>query len=233
MNCQFYEALAACLADPQILFLNYGFAGAEAQEADWIHEEDRRHRHHLNLVRRVMEAANLKRKAALEIGCGRGGNCYYLSRNADAERVVGLDLCPANVRLARRAVAGWDVQFLAADAQQLPFAEARFDVVLNLESSHCYPDLAAFFAEVRRVLKPGGRFFYADLWPVPVIAADWFARERALAQIPLRLLSEEDISEQVFQALKSADGLPQVFYGLSRAHRSPLYRRIAEIGGAV
>jgi ubiquinone/menaquinone biosynthesis C-methylase UbiE len=49
------------------------------------------------------------------------------------------------------------------DAQRLPFADASFDVVLNVEASHCYPDFPGFLDEVARVLKPGGRFGHADL----------------------------------------------------------------------
>merc|ERR1719335_1617700 len=53
----------------------------------------------------------------------------------------------------------------------LPFADGSMDVVLCIESSHCFADFERFLAEVRRVLRPGGRFSLADL--------RW--RERSLA----------------------------------------------------
>ena len=47
-----------------------------------------------------------------------------------------------------------------------PFADGSFDVVTNIESSHTYPNLRAFYAEVHRVLISGGEFLYTDLLPV-------------------------------------------------------------------
>jgi ubiquinone/menaquinone biosynthesis C-methylase UbiE len=44
----------------------------------------------------------------------------------------------------------------------LPFSDASFDVVINVEASHCYPYFPGFLKEVARVLKPGGSLLYAD-----------------------------------------------------------------------
>jgi SAM-dependent methyltransferase len=48
----------------------------------------------------------------------------------------------------------------------LPFGDASFDVVTNIESSHSYPNINTFYAEVFRVLTPGGYFLYTDVLPV-------------------------------------------------------------------
>ena len=45
----------------------------------------------------------------------------------------------------------------------MPFPNSSFDAVVNIESSHCYESMDTFLAEVCRVLRPGGRFFFADL----------------------------------------------------------------------
>jgi ubiquinone/menaquinone biosynthesis C-methylase UbiE len=55
------------------------------------------------------------------------------------------------------------MDFVHGDAQSLPFADESFDVVINIEASHGYPDFPRFLAEVARVLRPGGRFLYADV----------------------------------------------------------------------
>jgi phthiocerol/phenolphthiocerol synthesis type-I polyketide synthase E len=54
------------------------------------------------------------------------------------------------------------VRFDVGDAEKLPFDTEQFDVVTNVESSSHYPNLLEFYAEVFRVLVPGGFFLYAD-----------------------------------------------------------------------
>jgi len=56
-----------------------------------------------------------------------------------------------------------NVSYLQADAENLPFENESYDVVLNVESSHCYGDMQQFVHEVYRILKPGGYFSWADL----------------------------------------------------------------------
>jgi ubiquinone/menaquinone biosynthesis C-methylase UbiE len=52
--------------------------------------------------------------------------------------------------------------FVQGDAENLPFPDASFDIVVNVESSHTYPHFDRFAAEVRRVLRQGGRFVITD-----------------------------------------------------------------------
>jgi SAM-dependent methyltransferase len=222
---ELYPSLAEKLPDPGLLFLNYGFVVSGETES-WVHVSDARYRYHLSLVRHVLREVDLCGKAVLEVGCGRGGNCYYLSRYTQAARVVGLDRCLPNVALACRNPKLGGVQFLAGDAQQLPFADASFDVVLNLESAHCYSDFPAFLAESTRVLVQGGTFCFADLWDLEVIPVDWQARERAVANSALKIVSREDISEQVFQALSRPDGVCQELRQLARPESRELVERV-------
>ena len=78
--------------------------------------------------------------------------------------VVGLEYSRSCVALCRRAHAHPRLAFVRGDAAVLPFADGAFDVVTNIESSHCYPAPWLFFAEVWRVLRPGGRFCYTDVF---------------------------------------------------------------------
>jgi ubiquinone/menaquinone biosynthesis C-methylase UbiE len=145
-------------------------------------------------------------KTALEVGSGRGGNCYYLSKYTKTESIFGIDRCQGNLRFCRAVHQLPNVTFVNGDAEQLPFRDQTFDVVLNLESSHCYPHFERFLGEVHRVLKPLGTFCYADLWFLDFWGLDWKQRKQSLDVVPLVLLSEEDISEPVFLALKSQEG---------------------------
>lgn len=71
------------------------------------------------------------------------------------------------------------------------------DVVVNVESSHCYPSFSGFLAEVRRVLRPGGFLAFCDLRPrAAVIGLD-----RAFDASGLTLLARREITPRVLQAL--------------------------------
>jgi ubiquinone/menaquinone biosynthesis C-methylase UbiE len=211
----FYEEIAKRVPSPELIFLNYGYADAAGEPRRWIAATDQRYKHHLSLVKHVMAGVELARQTVLEVGSGRGGNCYYLARYTQAKKVYGIDQCEANVRFCRKVHRLPRATFLRGDAQQLPFRSATFDVVLNLESSHCYPHFERFLAEVHRVLKSNGTFCYADLWFLEFLELDWEARKKALNAAPFVLLSEEDISEPVFQALTSKDGFVETIRAMS------------------
>ncbi len=227
-----YESVAECIPQPELLFLNYGFWRPGLDDS-WISPSDTRYRHHLNLVKRVLASVDLGGKAVLEIGCGRGGNCYYLSHYCQTGQVVGVDVCEQNLALARQDPRLQRVGLLAGDAQHLPFADASFDVVLNLESSHCYRQFIQFLSEVTRVLKRPGLFCFADLWNVDVLELDWPARERALKNCSLQIVAEEDISEEVFQAIGLADGISEQLKACPTAENRLLVTRINKGGKAL
>lgn len=202
----FYDQVAELLPSPDFIFLNYGFTNDASEACSWIAPADESQKHHLNLVKHVVSGVALAGQTVLEVGSGRGGNCYYLSRYTGAERIYGIDRCEGNVRFCQAQHHLPSVTFLEGDAEQLPFRSETFDVVLNLESSHCYPQFEKFLAEVHRVLKPQGTFCYADVWFLEFLELDWKQRKRALDQAPFLLVSEEDISEPVFLALNSPEG---------------------------
>ena len=55
-----------------------------------------------------------------------------------------------------------NLSFCVGDSEKIPFKDESFDILLNVESSHCYGNIPLFLAEVKRVLKPGGFFLWAD-----------------------------------------------------------------------
>src|SRR5262249_28655993 len=181
----------------------------------WIAPADLRYKYHLNLVKHVMTGVELTGRTVLEVGSGRGGNCYYLSRYTRTKRVYGLDRCEGNVRFCTTVHHLANGNFVLGDAEQLPFGSNTFDVVLNLESSHCYPHFDRFLSEVHRVLKPQGTFCYADLWFLQFLELDWKQRKNELDTAPFTLLSEEDISQSVLEALMSDEGLPETIRAMT------------------
>lgn len=93
----------------------------------------------------------------LDLGCGAGVlTCLLAEAGAD---VTAADLTEAGVGMTARALAHWKLEagVVRADAEHLAFAEAAFDYVLAWGVLHHTSDFDAALAEVRRVLRPGGR----------------------------------------------------------------------------
>ena len=91
-------------------------------------------------------------EAILDLGCGDGQLTERLA--ASGACVVGVDISPEMVEAAR----GRGIEAVEACAESLPFADRSFDAVFSNAVLHWIRDQDAMMAEVRRVLKPGGRF---------------------------------------------------------------------------
>jgi SAM-dependent methyltransferase len=91
---------------------------------------------------------------ALDLCCGQGNVSEALVQRGC--KVVGADFSPAMLAFARARVPS--ARFIAADAQDLPFDDAEFDIVVsNLGVCHV-PDQPRALSQVKRVLRPGGQF---------------------------------------------------------------------------
>lgn len=102
----------------------------------------------------------------LDVGCGIGGPSRYIAKTYDCH-VVGLDLtekyCRAADLLAERAGLGDRVEYHPGNALAMPFGDAEFAVAYTQHVAMNIADKARLYAEVWRVLKPGGRFGIYDL----------------------------------------------------------------------
>jgi len=84
--------------------------------------------------------------------------------------ITGLDLSPTAIAFCQANYSYNQVQFIEGDAEDLPFDDEQFEFVMNIESASSYPNIAAFFAQVYRVLKEGGYFLYTDALPTELIS---------------------------------------------------------------
>src|SRR6478672_11112154 len=101
----------------------------------------------------------------LDVASGSGNAALAASRRFG--EAVGVDYVPellANGR-ERAAAEGLDVEFVEGDAQELPFEDAKFDVVLSTFGAMFAPDQAKTAAELLRVCRPGGRIGMANWTP--------------------------------------------------------------------
>jgi SAM-dependent methyltransferase len=183
-------------------FMNYGFVPPEGPTLG-LNPADEPDRLCIQLYERVAAPAVLSGADVLEVGSGRGGGASYLARHHRPKSYTGADFSPQAVVLCqKRHAAVPNLTFVVGDAVNLPFPAGSFDVVVNVESSHCYGHLDRFFAEVVRVLRPGGRFAYTDFRD----AAGLAALEAVLAAQPGWVLVErEDITGGVLAALEADD----------------------------
>ncbi len=103
-------------------------------------------------------------QAVLDVACGTGVVAVTAARQG--ARVTGLDLTPELLARAREnaALAEVRIEFHEGDVEQLPFADASFDVVLSQYGHMFAPRPAVAIGEMLRVLKPGGTIAFST-WP--------------------------------------------------------------------
>jgi ubiquinone/menaquinone biosynthesis C-methylase UbiE len=138
---------------------NYGYA-----PADGDHPQRFQHQMYLELLERFREEYAVGPGVKLlEVSCGRGGGLNALLAKAPEIDATGLDVAHSAIEFCRKAYGENErLRFVQGSALDLPFPDASFDVLLNVEASNDYADRALFFREVARVLKPDGVLLYAD-----------------------------------------------------------------------
>ncbi|RJF94046.1 class I SAM-dependent methyltransferase [Sphingomonas cavernae] len=107
--------------------------------------------------------ATLRPQSVLETAAGTGLATLQIIEAVPDAQVLATDLNQAMLDIAARRISAPRVEFRAADAQSLPFANATFDVVACQFGMMFLPDRPAGYAEARRVLKPAGTFIF-NVW---------------------------------------------------------------------
>lgn len=170
--------------------MNYGYAYPINEQQDYS----------LNLYDKVANLNNInlhligfKLPIIVEVGCGRGGGLFHLAKKYPSYKFIGLDYSDAAVESAKATFNAPNLSFITGDASSLPFHDNSITMVINVESSHCYPDFQQFVTQVKRVLKPEGYFHYADF------------RKNSFYEIQdyFNINSMEDISLNVLQSLQA------------------------------
>jgi arsenite methyltransferase len=103
----------------------------------------------------------------LDVGSGAGTDSLVAAQMVGAEGgVTGIDMTPEMLAKAQAAAAEMgaeNVAFMAGEAEQLPFEDESFDVVISNGVIDLIPDKDAVYGEIFRVLAPGGRVQIADV----------------------------------------------------------------------
>jgi len=199
---RWYDYLAGYKQVTDWTCMNYGYAGLPEAKTVPVPAALEPERWCLQLYHHVASGAELKDKAVLEVGSGRGGGAAFLKQTLLPAKYLGVDYSDKAVALCReRYVYIDDLTFQQGDAENLPCESATFDVVINVESSHCYPDFPKFVSEVHRVLKPGGHFLHADFRDA-IELGDWRTQLRSSG---LEIVMEREITPNVLAALDIDD----------------------------
>ena len=193
--------------EPWFIFMNHGYLPSDEERAAFpaLQSQDDPWRHQVFLYVYLLEAAlraagirSLSGRALLDVGCGRGGGLSIAKRYYNVTRAVGLDLNPLHVAFCQAQHRNLGLEFVAGNAMGMAFPDCSFDVVMNVESSHCYPDMAQFLDEVHRVLRPGGMFLLTDVRPTNRKAP----LDANLRQSHMGIEFERDITERVLAACR-------------------------------
>ncbi len=131
----------------------------------------------------LVEAAEVRPgNRALDVACGTGVVTKLLAaRVGPAGTVVGLDINPEMLAIARTAVPQANIEWLEGSAVRMALPDATFDNVLCEQGLQFFPDKPAALAEMRRVLKPGGRLALS-CWCSVEHMLGYLALEHALAK---------------------------------------------------
>jgi ubiquinone/menaquinone biosynthesis C-methylase UbiE len=138
-------------------FMNHGFSPA----SNIIMDEDLLFNNQITLYLNMFKDIDIKNKKILEIGCGRGGGISSIAKYLNTKDLYACDQNKMNIDYCKNNQQDF-ISFKQSRAQSLDYEDKSFDIVLSVESSHCYDNSELFFNEVDRVLKNDGVFLYVD-----------------------------------------------------------------------
>lgn len=162
-----------------------------------------------NLSGRLSQAAGT---SLLDVGCGRGGPAVRLARR-HGFAVTGIDLVPHNVRLARDNAQAADVPaaFLVGAATHLPVRSESVAACTAIDAPVYVPDKRRFYAELARVLEPGGVAVVSDLVATDGLAeadraaVETFADAWDMPSLPTRSDYRSVVEESALEGVELED----------------------------
>jgi SAM-dependent methyltransferase len=150
-----------------LIFMNHGYYPLKI-ELDY---EDQKWKHQISLYNNMLiEATKLglpdrmNELSFLEVGSGRGGGLSFIKKYYNPKIALGVDLNENQVDFCNKTHARDGLSFNVGDACNLDIANEKMDVIVNVESSHCYANINNFYSEVSRILKKNGLFLYTDIF---------------------------------------------------------------------
>lgn len=173
------------------------------------------------VVQRLYEGPLLRRVGGpvrggvvLEIGCGRGAGVELILRQFDAAHVYGIDLDPLQIERARKRLQNkcrGRFTLMQGDVERLSFADSSFDAVFDFGALHHLADWQRGIAEIGRVLKPGGTFFFEEVTRAAL--ERWIYRRFLEHPADNRFSEAEFMEEVVSHGMKPASAVRRILFG--------------------
>ena len=142
----------------------------------------------------------------VDLGCGAGLDVFIASKHVgESGRVTGIDMTPEMLNIARAAApkvgdalgyAASNVVFCQAQIEKLPLEDSTTDFVMSNCVINLSADKHAVFKEIFRILKPGGRFFIADVFALAPVPA-YMREDRRLVSLCIGDAMERDVFFEV------------------------------------
>ena len=194
-----YQRMARSQTDPSFRFMNYGFTDGTQLE---LLEGDETDRLFIQLYNMNIRDVDMGGQEVLEVGSGRGGGASWIARTYHPKSLVAVDYSAEAVALSQEWFSDQaNLEFREGNAQDLPLPDESFDVVYNVESSHCYANIPDFLSEVFRVLRPGGRFCWTDMRDTRTMEG----MHEQFLEAGFSIESRADVTENVVAALDMID----------------------------
>ncbi|MGE0587653.1 MAG: class I SAM-dependent methyltransferase [Cyclobacteriaceae bacterium] len=200
-----YELLAKKIPAEEWQFMNYGYVPNANEKPFDIPLGPEVQRYSLQMYHYLALKTDVQGKDVLEVGSGRGGGAKHVASALQPASYIGMDLAQSAVDLAKKLHKVPNLSFIQGSAESIPLPDNSIDVVLNVESCHAYGSVDKFLSEVKRVLKPGGYLLLVDFRSVE----NMDLLKSQLANSGLELLEEENISQNVINAMEEEDDTKQ------------------------
>lgn len=198
----FYNTLCWMFPQDEWKTMNYGY-GVNTESGHTIRladeEESERFSYQLYhfMATGFKKFTNLNNLDIVEVGSGRGGGLAYIVRNLKPNLALGVDYSKQQVEFCKKTYKYENINFVEGDAENLPVNDESIDMVINIESAHCYGNFGKFIKEVSRVLKPGGVFMFTDFMQTEEVSTI----EKTLKE-NLEIVEKKDITENVLVSLQ-------------------------------
>jgi ubiquinone/menaquinone biosynthesis C-methylase UbiE len=223
-----YQYLSRRIGSDPVTFINYGYWPPEGETVK-LEPHDELNRPAIQLYHHVASGWDLAGKNVLEVSCGHGGGASFIKRYHHPKSYTAIDQNPGAIDYCRKTHGALGIDFRIGDAQALDFPTNHFDVVLNIEASHCYPRQDTFFRSVYRVLRAGGQLLYADFRT----SSDAPQLDRDIAGAGFQIKAKTDITAHVLSALKrTSERYRRLVHGITPKILHPVMETFAAVEGS-